>query len=72
MAVVEGESTDFTVVWVGVLFGNVLESPVRDVGVGRYILFTLTPFGLIHHFLGHFPKTHGAISRPYVLSQEEN
>lgn len=67
MAVVEGKSTDFTVVWVGALFGDVLESPVGDVGVGRYVLFTLTPLSLIHHFLCHFPKTHGAISGPCLI-----
>lgn len=36
MVVVEGQSTDFTVVWIGVLLWDVLEGAVGDVGVGGY------------------------------------
>ena len=64
MVVVEGQSTDFAVVWVGVLLGDVLEGTVGDVGVGGYYLLTLTPLCLAHHVLCHLPQAHGAISRP--------
>lgn len=36
MVVVEGQSPDFAVVWVGVLLRDVLEGTVGDVGVGGY------------------------------------
>lgn len=36
MVVIEGQSTDFTVVWVGVFLGDVLEGTVGDVGIGGH------------------------------------
>lgn len=72
MVVVEGQSADFTVVWVGVLLRDVLEGTVGDVGVGGYCLLILTPFSLAHYFLCHLPKAHGAISGPYKLKYTHN
>lgn len=65
MVVVEGQSTNFTVVRVGVLLGDVLEGTVGDVGVARYCLLILTPFSLAKHLLGYLPQAHGAIPRPW-------
>lgn len=65
MVVVEGQSTDFTVVWVGVLLWDVLEGTVRDVCVGGYRLLVLTALCLAHYFLCHLPQAHGAISGPW-------
>lgn len=62
MVVVEGQSTDFTVVRVGVLLWDVLEGTVGDVGIRGHCLFILTPFSVAHYFLSNFPEAHGAIS----------
>lgn len=69
MVVIEGQSTDFTVVWVCVLLGNVLEGTVGDVGVGGHCLLTLTLLCLTHHVLSHLPQAHGAISGPWEHKQ---
>lgn len=65
MAVVEGQSPDFTVVWVGVLLGDVLEGTVGDVRIGGYSLFILTHLSLAQYILCNLPKAHGTISGPY-------
>lgn len=55
MAVVEGQSTDFTVVRVGVLLWDVLEGAVGDVGIGGHRLLILTPLSLAHDLIRHLP-----------------
>lgn len=65
MVVVEGQSTNFTVVWVSVFFWDVLKSTVGNVGVGGNGLFILTSLCLVHYFLCHLPQAHGAISGPW-------
>lgn len=67
MVVVEGQSPDFAVVWVGVLLWDVLEGTVGDVGIGGYRLFILTALCLAHYLLGHLPQAHGAVSGPWEL-----
>lgn len=62
MVVVEGQSTDFTVVWVGVLLWDVLKGTVGNVSVGGHRLLILTSLCLAHYFLCYFPQAHGAIS----------
>lgn len=64
MVVVESQSTDFTVIWVGVLLWDVLKGPVGNVGVRGHRLSILTALCLVHHFLRYLPETHGAISGP--------
>lgn len=65
MVVVEGQSADFTVVWVGVFLWDVLKGTMGDMGVGGHCLLILTPLSLAHYFLCHFPQAHRAISGPY-------
>lgn len=72
MVVVEGQSTDFAVVWVSVLLGNVLEGTMGDVGVGGHYLLTLTLFCLTHHVLRHLPQAHGAISGSWEHKQDKS
>ena len=65
VVVVEGQGTDFTVVWVGVLLRDVLEGTVGDVGVRGYSLLVLTALRLAHNLLRHLPQAHGAVSGPW-------
>lgn len=63
MVVVEGQSSDFTVVRISVLLWDVLKGTVGNVSVGGHCLITLTAFCLAHYFLCYFPQAHGAVSR---------
>lgn len=62
MVIVEGQSADFAVIRVSVLFWDVLEGAVGNVGVGRNRLFILTSLCLVQDVLRHLPKAHRAIS----------
>lgn len=62
MVVVEGQSTDFAVVRVGVLFWDVLEGAVGNVGVGWNGLLILTSLCLVQDVFRHLPEAHGAVS----------
>lgn len=64
MVVIKGQSTDFTVVWVGVLLWDILKCTVGNVGIGGHRLITLSALHLAHYFLCYLPQTHGAISGP--------
>lgn len=62
VVIVEGQSTDFAVIRVRVLFWDVLEGAVGNVGVGWNGLFILTSLCLVQDVFRHLPEAHGAIS----------
>lgn len=65
VVVVEGQSTDFAVVRVGVLLWDVLKGAVGNVGVGGNGLFILTSLCLVQDVFRHLPEAHGAVSGPW-------
>ena len=67
MVIVEGQSSDLTIVRVSVLFGDVLEGPVGDVGVAGHRF--LTPLSLAKHLLGYLPQAHGAVPGTYTFGE---
>lgn len=64
VVVVEGQSTDFAVVRVGVLLWDVLKGAVGNVGVGGNGLLILTSLCLVQDVFRHLPEAHGAVSGP--------
>lgn len=65
VVVVEGQSTDFAVVRVGVLLWDVLKGAVGNVGVGGNGLFILTSLCLVQDVFRHLPEAHGAVPGPW-------
>lgn len=55
MAVIEGQSPNFTVIWVGILLGNVPQGTMGDVRIRGYRVVSRTPLGLTDYFLCDLP-----------------
>lgn len=69
VVVVEGQSTNFTVVRVGVLLWDILKCTVRNVGIGGHGFLALSARCLAQNLLCHLPQSHGTISGPCERQQ---
>lgn len=59
--VVESQCSDFAVVWIGVLLGDILQSPVCYVGIDRNLREIMPGVTFGQHILCNFPETHRTI-----------